>query len=104
MHRDACKDCVLPIQRQALMYMEDLKLYASCAQEPDTDEMYGCTYAQALMYMKLKLYVFCGQGPESDEMYADALQMHAWIIHILFEIATGNNGSIFGHNSGLTLL
>ena len=43
-----------------------------------------CTYAQALMYMEeLKLYAACAQGPESDEMYADALKMHARIIRVL---------------------
>ena len=43
-----------------------------------------CSYAQALMYMEeLKLYASCTQGPESDEMYADALRMHARIIRVL---------------------
>ena len=38
------------------------------------------SYAQALMHMEeLKLYASSTQWPESDEMYVDALRLHARI-------------------------
>ena len=43
-----------------------------------------CSHAHALIYMEeLKLYASCTQRPESDEMYVDALRIHAKIIRAL---------------------
>ena len=51
---------------------------------PDEPIKEPCSYAQALMHMEeLKLYASSTQGPESDEMYVDALRLHARIIRVL---------------------
>ena len=43
-----------------------------------------CNFAQALIYMEeLKLYASCSQGPGSDEMYTEMLKLQAAMIRVL---------------------